>query len=1083
MKKLSVASFWDLQCSLLSKRDFLIYFIGILTSFSNGVTLPLFALFFSNATTQFHRSPLAQSEILYQMGLNTIYLGIASLFSGFIMIYCWIYIGKKVSGKIRKLFLSYLLNCNHISVTIEPFRIKNEIIEIENGLGLKVGLFLFGLTIFVSSIIIIFVINWKFGVINLYIIVGLIIIGFSWFFTSEPGIYHKKNKYELGNIKAEETFSNIFTVLCGGNFYHEFVKYKQFICETNQLGLKNGKIFGICIFLLLFFTLNSFAITIYYAGQLTIKSKLNNNIQKLNLIEEGDALVVIVSLLFGEMSLSMVSSNAKLILKSCVNAFQFFQLKDELNHLKQNENFTKKIAIPNYDNKIALKVENFYFGQISFEAKTGKKTIINLENITYHEKYSLVYELIEAIEGFSHASDFIELFNNPIKDYQINKIRDIVGFVIGNCYLLNLSIYDNIIWPTKHYNTLDTNKYQKAIQISLSNEIINDYGKDFIVGKNGILISHFKRFKISIARLIMSEAKIFIIDFKYFNNKPEIKEIDQKLYEYTKEKKITYIALNLSPQFSQNDTIIYNFEIFTQIPVLNNKNHKYLFHKPYIHKNINQTKQINKEDLKEISNKNLLNYPGHLAISIIMTCINGTMSPLYSLVIGNSIIALSDTNVTNIQNNTIFYALMFFLLATINAISSGLQSYSFNYLGENIKKDHRLLLYRKYLNFNYGFFINSNHFNCQVVTKLNIHSKRINGYSVSVIFSTIQKIVSFIIGFSLSVKTDYRICLISLCFLPVIIMFLVFNYQNNKANPKFSNFQFEIGYSILVEDCIYNRKLVNSLNSQDKIYKKLDELLKDKNEHMKKKDLIYALSFGFGLFSMLIGDGLMLIASSEFINDDSITFNTVIKSSYTIILSSFTLIMLQGQIKDLSLSMNVIQAINSVMKQKSLCEGFNYSLKRKNSLIKGNISIINLNFTIGKFSFKPISLNIKERERIVIWGKGKSLLLKLIMRLYDVEKGKIIIDGIDINKWNVCDLRYSIAFLVEGFNYDYAIKNCEHECVHFSYSTLNEIIEVIIRNKSIIIIDDENVIEIFMSKKDKYNKMLEGKTLICTTHK
>ena len=235
MKNFSIASFWRLQCSLLSKRDYLIYLLGTLTSFSNGVTLPLFALFFANATTQFHRNSLTQSEILYQMGLNSIYLGIASLFSGFIMIYCWIYIGKKVSAKIRKLFLSYLLNCNHISVTIEPFRIKNEIIELENGLGLKVGLFLFGLTIFISSVIIIFVINWKFGVINLYIVLGLIIIGFSWFFTSEPGIYQKKNKYELGNIKAEETLSNIFTVLCIGNFYHEFKKYKQFICETNNL--------------------------------------------------------------------------------------------------------------------------------------------------------------------------------------------------------------------------------------------------------------------------------------------------------------------------------------------------------------------------------------------------------------------------------------------------------------------------------------------------------------------------------------------------------------------------------------------------------------------------------------------------------------------------------------------------------------------------------------------------------------------------------------------------------------------------------------------------------------------------------
>ena len=72
---------------------------------------------------------------------------------------------------------------------------------------------------------------------------------------------------------------------------------------------------------------------------------------------------------------------------------------------------------------------------------------------------------------------------------------------------------------------------------------------------------------------------------------------------------------------------------------------------------------------------------------------------------------------------------------------------------------------------------------------------------------------------------------------------------------------------------------------------------------------------------------------------------------------------------------------------------------------------------------------------------------------------------------------------MEGFNYDYAIKNCEHECIHFSYSTLDEIVEVLVKNKSLIIIDDENIIEIFMNKKDKYKEMLQNKTLICSTHK
>ena len=50
-------------------------------------------------------------------------------------------------------------------------------------------------------------------------------------------------------------------------------------------------------------------------------------------------------------------------------------------------------------------------------------------------------------------------------------------------------------------------------------------------------------------------------------------------------------------------------------------------------------------------------------------------------------------------------------------------------------------------------------------------------------------------------------------------------------------------------------------------------------------------------------------------------------------------------------------------------------------------------------------------------GSGKSTVLKLIMRLYDVEEGEILIDGRDIRTLQLADLRQSVSVLFQDYTH------------------------------------------------------------------
>ncbi|MFW9261426.1 ABC transporter [Nostoc sp. KVJ20] len=97
------------------------------------------------------------------------------------------------------------------------------------------------------------------------------------------------------------------------------------------------------------------------------------------------------------------------------------------------------------------------------------------------------------------------------------------------------------------------------------------------------------------------------------------------------------------------------------------------------------------------------------------------------------------------------------------------------------------------------------------------------------------------------------------------------------------------------------------------------------------------------------------------------------------------------------------------------------------NIIRGNISL-NVAQVRGEIDFKQVTFAYQNREPVIkklslhipysktiaivgSTGSGKSTLVKLLLRFYDISSGTITIDGIDIQKLNLRDLRRSIGLV------------------------------------------------------------------------
>ena len=84
--------------------------------------------------------------------------------------------------------------------------------------------------------------------------------------------------------------------------------------------------------------------------------------------------------------------------------------------------------------------------------------------------------------------------------------------------------------------------------------------------------------------------------------------------------------------------------------------------------------------------------------------------------------------------------------------------------------------------------------------------------------------------------------------------------------------------------------------------------------------------------------------------------------------------------------------------------------------LKGEVEFSNISFTYphtGIRAIQHLSLKIKPGQKVAIIGKtgsGKSTLAHMMLRMYDTTGGEVLLDGLDIKKFDLHDLRRQIAY-------------------------------------------------------------------------
>ncbi|HEX3935719.1 MAG TPA: ABC transporter ATP-binding protein, partial [Puia sp.] len=126
--------------------------------------------------------------------------------------------------------------------------------------------------------------------------------------------------------------------------------------------------------------------------------------------------------------------------------------------------------------------------------------------------------------------------------------------------------------------------------------------------------------------------------------------------------------------------------------------------------------------------------------------------------------------------------------------------------------------------------------------------------------------------------------------------------------------------------------------------------------------------------------------------------------------------------------------------------------------LQGNIVFEGVDFTYpntGIHALNDFSLEIRKGEKVVIVGRtgsGKTTIAQLLLRMYDPDKGKILIDGTDLRRLDLQDLRRQISYVPQDVflfsdtvsgNIQFGLDRSNEEKVHLAarYASVDKEIE------------------------------------------
>ncbi|MDU8885995.1 ABC transporter ATP-binding protein [Yeosuana sp. MJ-SS3] len=396
-----------------------------------------------------------------------------------------------------------------------------------------------------------------------------------------------------------------------------------------------------------------------------------------------------------------------------------------------------------------------------------------------------------------------------------------------------------------------------------------------------------------------------------------------------------------------------------------------------------------------------------MLVAVILLAIFTTSIPYITKYVIDNSIAVKD------PNGFLFYIILMFILLVLQSTFQLAFIFYAAWLGQNLVKDVRVKLFNHVLGFKMKYFDNSSV--GVLITRTVTDMERIADIFGEGLFMIFRDLLTMIVVSGVMLFMNFKLSLIVFIMMPLLLYATrIFQKYMKKA---FEEVRTEVSnLNSFVQERLTGMKILQLFTREDIEYKKFKEI----NERHKKGWLktVWYNSIFFPIAelssSITIGliawyGGLNVLLKGTISEGDLFAFIMFIP-------------MLFRPLRQIADKFNTLQmgmvAATRVFKVIDTTSHIDDVGTLDVSHFKGDIKLDDVHFSYveGEEVLRGISLEIKSGETVAIvgaTGAGKTTIINLLNRFYEIKKGTISIDGINIKEVKLASLRKQIAVVLQ----------------------------------------------------------------------
>ena len=369
-----------------------------------------------------------------------------------------------------------------------------------------------------------------------------------------------------------------------------------------------------------------------------------------------------------------------------------------------------------------------------------------------------------------------------------------------------------------------------------------------------------------------------------------------------------------------------------------------------------------------------------------------------------------DTDIIQLRDKELMMKHIYILVALVfgETVLNFFLVYFSNYISQNVIRDIRERLYHKLIYFRTAFFDKTAI--GQLVTRAvgdveTIATVYTDGFLM--VFGDILRIAFVLVAMF---QVDVHLSYISLAILPLMVLITRF-FQKRLKKAFTDERAWTSNQNSFVQERLAGMSIIQVFNRQKAEYEKFDEI------NITLKSALLRTVFIFSLFFPVVE-----LISSLFIGFILFYGGFITIKAGAVIAFIQYISMLIRPLRQIADRFNNIQRgivgaerVLGVMDE-------DFALPNTGKISKdhfeGKIEFKNVHFSYDEKQevLKGISFNVNTGETVAIvgaTGAGKSTIISLITRLYDINSGQILLDGIDLKEYELYNLRSHVGVVLQ----------------------------------------------------------------------